>query len=720
MSASNKELHHRRCLDTPARSAIAAAALLALHCTPGWAQDDETKKEAVPLAPVLVEGSAVRPGYVGKASVGGKEERSLREIPNSVSVITRQRIEEQNLLTVTDVLNQTPGVTAISNDSTQSQFYSRGFSLGVAYDGIPARTALSGYQQLDLPIYERIEVLRGPAGVLQGSDEPGGVVNLVRKRARKAFAVSAAAGVGSWQQRRGELDVTGALNSDGRVRGRAVISAQDREYFHDATRTRKWLGYGTVEWDLAPTTTLSLIAAVQDDDTPVSYGGLPAWTTGALMDVPRSTNPVPRWSRYEWTTRDLTAELEHRFNADWTVKAKISRRDQSFYFKDGYATTGVDPSTLTLSYARRVSDVDYRRNSADLFLTGAVKLFGRRHELLLGYNVDDLTTTNVGVNAPAVTGVAFNHPEQVPDFELPYNRGTESQTRQSGVYGQIRLSLADPLTLLLGGRFSQFETRSRNIAPGVPTDWVTGKAAASDEFTPYAGLVYVLNSHISLYASRASIFVPQTQSKANGDTLDPREGRQYELGVKTEFFSGALNASVALFNLRDTNRSFADPDHTGFYLNAGEVESKGWEFEVVGQPWQGYHLQLGYSRQDTVYLKDVANAGLPFQNWQPRHTLKAWGTRQFTQGWASGLTLGLGATAASASKAGNGTSALRSQGSYAVVNALASYRLTPRTTLALNVNNLFDRTYYTRLGGLNTYNSYGEPRNVSLTLRTRL
>lgn len=702
------------------RRASAIAALIALHSAPGWAQVNDDKPQRVAaLDAVLVEGSSVQQGYVGKATVGGKEERSLREIPNSVSVITRQRIEEQNLLTVTDVLNQTPGVTAISNDSTQSQFYSRGFSLGVAYDGIPARTALSGYQQLDLPIYERIEVLRGPAGVLQGTDEPGGVVNLVRKRAKKEFALSAVAGVGSWQQRRGELDVTGALNADASLRARAVVSGQDREYFYDATSTRKWLGYGTVEWDLAPQTTLSLIAAIQDDDTPVSYGGLPAWTNGALLNVPRSTNPVPRWSRYQWNTKDLTAELEHRFNADWSAKVKLGRRNQNFYFKDGYATTGVDPSTLTLSYARRVSDVDYRRDSADLFVTGAVQLFERRHELLFGYNYDDLTTTNVGVNASAVTNIPFNHPELVPDFELPYNRGTESQTRQSGVYGQVRLSLSDPLTLLLGGRFSKFETRSRNIAPGVPTAWVVGKAAASDEFTPYAGLVYVLNKNVSLYASRASIFVPQTQSKVNGETLDPREGRQYEAGVKTEFYNGALNASLALFNLRDTNRSFADPNNTGFYINAGEVESKGWEFEVVGQPWQGYNLQLGYSRQDTVYLKDAANAGLPFQTWQPRHTLKAWGTRQFSQGVANGLTLGLGATAASDSKAGNGSSSLRSQGGYAVVNALVSYRVSPRTTVALNLNNLFDRTYYTRLGGLNTYNSYGDPRNASLTLRSR-
>lgn len=697
-------------------TATAVATLLALHAPSAWSQAAEPVST---LAPVVVNGSSQPDGYLSKVTVGGKEERALREIPNSVSVITRQRIEEQNLSTVTEVLNQTPGVTAISNDSTQSQFYSRGFSLGVAYDGIPARTGLNGYQQIDLPIYERVEVLRGPAGVLQGSDEPGGVVNLVRKRAKPEFALSGAVSAGSWNNYKGEIDVTGPLNEDKTVRGRAVLSAQDRDYFYDATSTRKWLGYGTLEWDLTRDTTLSLIATVQDDKTPVSYSGLPAWTTGGLLDVPRETNPVPRWARYEWHTQDLAVELEHRFNADWRAKVKLARREQGFYFKDAYASTGVDPVKKTLNYSRRVSDVDYQRDAADLFVTGAFALLGRRHDLLFGYNYDDFTTRNVGVNAPDVNNVAFGRFDLVPDFDLPYNRGTLSQTRQSGFYGQVRLNVADPLKLLLGGRLSNFETRTRNVAPGKPSDWVVGKNKADDEFTPYAGVVFDLTKQLSLYASYASIFVPQTQAKVNGDTIDPREGRQYEIGAKGEFFNGALNASVALFNLRDRNRSSADPANPGYFLNAGEVESKGWEFELSGSPRPGYQLQLGYSRQDTVYLKDPANAGLQFQTWQPRHTLKAWATRSFADGWLRGLTLGLGATAASENKAGNGASAVRRQGGYAVVNALLSYAIDDRTSVSLNLNNVFDRTYYTRLGGTNTYNSYGEPRNVAVTLRTR-
>lgn len=698
------------------RTATAVAALLALHAPTAWSQAAEPVST---LAPVVVNGSSQPDGYLSKVTVGGKEERTVREIPNSVSVITRQRIEEQNLSTVTEVLNQTPGVTAISNDSTQSQFYSRGFSLGVAYDGIPARTGLNGYQQIDLPVYERVEVLRGPAGVLQGSDEPGGVVNLVRKRAKPEFALSGAVSAGSWNNYKGEIDVTGPLNEDKTVRGRAVFSAQDRDYFYDATSTRKWLGYGTLEWDLTRDTTLSLIATVQDDKTPVSYSGLPARTTGGLLDVPRETNPVPRWARYAWHTQDLAAELEHRFNADWRAKVKLARREQSFYFKDAYASTGVDPVKQTLNYSRRVSDVDYQRDAADLFVTGAFPLLDRKHDLMFGYNYDDFTTQNVGVNAPDVNNIAFGRFDLVPDFDLPYNRGTLSQTRQSGFYGQVRLNVADPLKVLLGGRLSNFETRSRNVAPGKPSDWVVGKNKADDEFTPYAGVVFDLTQQLSLYASYASIFVPQTQSRVNGDTIDPREGRQYEIGAKGEFFNGALNASVALFNLRDKNRSFADPAHPGYFVNAGEVESKGWEFELSGSPLPGYQLQLGYSRQDTVYLKDPANAGLQFQTWQPRHTLKAWGTRSFADGWLKGLTLGLGATAASENKAGNGSSAIRRQGGYAVVNALLSYAIDDRTSVSLNLNNVFDRTYYTRLGGTNTYNSYGEPRNVAVTLRTR-
>ncbi|ENO87085.1 TonB-dependent siderophore receptor [Thauera linaloolentis] len=658
--------------------------------------------------------------YVSKAAVGGKEPATLREIPQSVSVITRQRIEDQNLGTVADALNQVTGVTVVSNDTTQSQYRSRGHSLGITHDGIPSYNALSGYQQLDLAVYERVEVLRGPAGVFLGTGEPGGVVNLVRKRAQKAFAASGSLSAGSWNNYGLQADITGPLNEDGSVRARAVFSATDREYFYDRTDTRKFVGYATLDWDITPATTLSLAATLQDDETDAPYMGLPAWASGGLLKASRSTNPYPDWNRYEWNTKDFQADLTRRFDSGWSATVKLSRRDQDFYFKDSYPTTGVDPVAHTVNYGRRVRDYNYTRDAVDVFLSGPFRLFGREHRALFGYNRDSLLSAYDGVNAPAVAGVPFGRHDLVPEFDLPYTLGAETETRQSGYYGQLRLSLADPLTVSIGARVSDFRVRSRSVAPATPTAWATSANKTDGEVTPYAGVVFDLNPQVSLYASYSDIFIPQSQNKSGGGTLDPRVGKQYEIGAKGEFFDGKLNAALTLFKLRDENRAYEDiPDNPGFYLNAGKVESKGWEAEVAGSPAPGWDVSAGYTRLDTRYLKDRNNQGLPLTTWEPKHMLKLWGVRRFDSGPLAGFSIGLGASYLSETTAGSGTWAVRRQGGYTVANALLSYRIDKHLTLALNANNLFDKSYYTRLGGLNTYNSYGEPRNFALTLRAQ-
>lgn len=654
------------------------------------------------------------------ASVGGKTPQARRDIPHSVSVVDEQRIREQNLDGVAQALNAAaPGVTLIANDSTQSQIRARGYAMGVTLDGMPAYSALSGYQQFDLALFERLEVLRGPAGLFTGSGDPGGVVNLVRKKPRAEFVASTQVALGSWNNRRVVADVTGALNATRTLTGRMVFAGVDRDYFYDKTHTRRWMAYAAVDWALTAATRLSFSAAVQDDDTDSPASGLPAWSTGELMKVSRRHNPIADWSRYRWQTRAFTAELQHEFDNGWQAKAVLSHRPQDFYFKDGYATSGVDVTTGTLNYARRVRDYDYGRDGLDLFVTGPLELFGRRHTLLAGYNRERFTSTYDGVNAPAVTGIPFGSAHLVPDFDLPYTLGGESETEQSGFYGQARVNVTDRLDVVLGGRWSDFRTKSRDVPPATPSAWRPG-ARADDEFTPYGAVMYRVHPHWTAYYSWSDIFIPQTQQRVDGSTLDPRSGAQSEFGVKADLLDKRLHVAASYFRLRDTNRAYADPDNTGYFLAAGEVESKGWELEVSGEPAPGYSLQLGYTRLDTRYLKDRNNQGLPFTTWEPRHTLKLWGVRRFTEGSLHGLSVGLGVNAVSGSKAGNGTSAVRRQGGYALVNAMLSYPLGERTSLSLHLNNLTDRHYYTRLGGLNTYNTYGEPRTASLVLRVEL
>jgi outer membrane receptor for ferric coprogen and ferric-rhodotorulic acid len=665
------------------------------------------------LEQVVIQGTR----YTSKVTVGSKTPEKLREIPSSVSVITEQRIEDQKFTTLAEALTGVTGVTVIPNDGTQSQYKSRGYALAVMNDGVPASSALSGYQQYDLAIYERVEVLRGPAGVLQGSSDPGGTVNLVRKRGRDEFGASTSFTGGSWDDYRAVVDVTGPMNESRSLRARLVGTYQDRDSFVHVNTDTKSLGYATLDWDVGSNTTLSASLIAQNDRDRGPYLGLPAAQDGGLLHVPRSTGLAQDWEIYKWQTYDYSMGATQRFSDGWVIKLTVSRRDQSNFSHDSYTWDPVNTSTNTVPYVRREYDYDYQRRSADLFLSGPVRLFGRTHSLLIGYNYDSLDTTYGGVSlvsdAQAIV-VPFDRPDLVPDFHLPYNEGGETKTLQRGFYAQARVSVTDPLTIVGGARYSDFDIRSRNIAPSVPSAWKQGNKD-ENKLTPYGGVVYDLTRQISLYTSYSETFIPQsTLLKADRSALDPREGRQYELGSKGEFLDGRLNASVAIFKLRDRNRPLSDSAHPGFYVSAGEVESKGWEAELSGSPAPGYEVQAGYTRLDTQYLTATpAQQGQIFDALEPRHSWKVWAVRRFREREAAGVTLGLGFN----TQSGITSTPLRSEGGFTVASALLRYRVSGHLDVDFNANNLLDKVYYSRLGGSNLYNTYGDPRDYSVTVR---
>lgn len=197
-------------------------------------------------------------------TVAGKTAQTPRDIPQSISVVTRERLDDQHLISLVDALRYTTGVTVPENGSGSPDYYARGYPLGIQYDGVPATNGLTGYApQFDLAMYDRVEVLKGPAGLLQGSAEPAGTINLVRKRPLDRFAANAQLSVGSWNNVFGDLDVSTPLNTSGTIRARAVLAGQDRDFFYDDVHERHGLAYAIVEADPSPDTTLSLSGAIQ-------------------------------------------------------------------------------------------------------------------------------------------------------------------------------------------------------------------------------------------------------------------------------------------------------------------------------------------------------------------------------------------------------------------------------------------------------------------------
>jgi outer membrane receptor for ferric coprogen and ferric-rhodotorulic acid len=556
----------------------------------------ETKTEpAITLPQVTVQDTRDQGYTAGEVTIGSKIPTSLREIPQSLSVITRQRIEDQNLTTLQDALKQTTGITVQSFDSAgqRNDFVSRGFSIdSIQIDGLPANLLNANFATAqDLAIYDRVEVLRGPAGLFQGSGEPGGAINLVRKRALSEFAVSGAFSAGSWDNFRGEADVTGPLLSPGKLRGRLVTAYENRRSFVDVVKAQKPIVYGTLAFDATDATTVSVGAMRQESDF-VPSQGLPAYADGRLLDVKRSTFIGTDWAKQDTNTTDTFAEIEHRFSGGGHIKLSNRYVDRTSDGKYSFANGAVNPVTGVVAMRPQRQDSDAKEISLDGHVTRPVKLFGQTHNFLLGmdYRTQDLKE-QFG-NGTTFSMNVFNPNHDQPEPNITITGRNKIELSQYGPYGQARIKpLLDWTTIIFGGRVSWWDTKTKNLL----TNQVTAKSSVQHEFTPYGGLVIDVASWLSLYGSYAEIFQPQANLNVDREVLPPRVGAQYEAGVKAEFFDRKLNAHFAVFRIRDENRSMADPANPGFFIAAGKVQSQGLEAEVNSRPLSGWDISAGYA-----------------------------------------------------------------------------------------------------------------------------
>lgn len=641
-----------------------------------------------------------------QVTVGTKIPVPWKDVPASVSVVTRQQIEDQNLMTVEDALRQVVGVTTFPYGDGTAYFQARGYQSDVQYDGIPANNGLQYLSQFDLAMYDRIEVLRGPAGVLQGAGSPAGTVNMVRKRPTPESSIGGTVSAGSWGRGRSELDISRPLNESGTVRGRVVLAGQSYGTFLDKGRDRSLMGYGVIEADLTPDTVLTLSATAQKrSDRGIDYG-VGVHADGSFVRLPRSTFYGTDWSGVDNTTTEYFAELSHRFSDNWQAKVVYLDRSVDGNSRYGYVNPGPGFNYHS-RYTLQAQEGDTLWRGLDANISGKFDLAGMNHEVVLGFNQAWRRQTSLSGNVQ-IPDVDLRN-IQVPQQPIPFRSGSNGRSEQSGIYGQLRTHLADRLTLTLGGRLSRYESRSQNILPTVGK-WQKDPSVGT-QFTPQIGLVYDAQPNISVYGSYTEIFQPQTQLAVGNAALKPREGKQYEVGVKGVFLNGQLNASIAAFQIKDQNRAVADPNNPTFYVASGKVRSQGWEMEVAGRIRPGWDIYAGYTRLLTRYVDDPTQLGAIYSAEEPRNSFKLWTRYEFQNKALRGWFLGTGVRAQSTTSRGADP-----QRGYAVFDAQVGYRINRNLLATVNVNNLFDKAYYARVPS-RFYSVWGEPRNVMVTLR---
>ena len=661
---------------------------------------------------------------------------SLRETPQSVTVITRQQMDDRGAQDVGDLLRNTPGITQQAYDTDRMEFSSRGFAItnyqydGInrPYDGVYGEAATN----VDAATLDRVEVVKGATGLMTGSGDPSATVNLVRKKPTKAFKASVSGTVGSWDAYRTEGDISGALNDSGSVRGRFVGAYQDKNSYLDHYSQKKDLFYGILEADLTPDTMLTL-GIDKSSVTPrgTSWTGNPTYfADGGRTDFPRHFNPGADWSRRDFDDITYFTSLEQALANDWTLKVSLDQKTTDHDTRLASASGG-NPDRATgegmfLYWGRweghRV------QNTADVNVSGPFSLGGRKHDLVAGVMTSHSRQTGATYDTSAfaqVPGSIYDWDGDLPYQNFPKNGKYERTQSQNGVYLATRLRPTDDLSFILGGRVSTFKyNEDYSYYSGAGLDPTHASYKEHGVVTPYAGVVYDLDDTYSVYASYTSIYQPQTYKDIDGKTLAPVEGDSYETGLKAAYLDGRLNASLALFRIEQDNVAESvgtNPvTNEGIYKAIDGATTQGIELELAGELQDGWNLMAGYTYARTRDQDEQRIFGYPLTTSKPEHVIRTFTTYRLP-GALDKVTVGGGVSWQSAFY-GNiysptvGDYTRIKQGGFTLVDLMTRYQVNEHLSFTANANNVFDKQYLSGLGNFDT-TFYGEPRNLTLTTK---
>ncbi|WP_267284030.1 TonB-dependent siderophore receptor [Acinetobacter larvae] len=621
--------------------------------------DNDINQNIAQLPVITVKAEDEKSYTIKSSTAATKLALTLKETPQSITVFTRQQIEDQNLTSAAAILAQTPGITSIKQGqegSGNSQYFSRGFVINnYQRDGIPTSGASFGGSSSGVGngvglentgIYERVEIIRGATGLTSGSGNPSSSINYVRKRPTENLSGSVRVSAGSWDNYRSEVDIGGGLNNDSSIRGRAVAVYEQGGNQQERYHRQNALFYGALDVDLSEKTTLTSAITLQQiklDDS--ELGGFPFVT----QDTPpqpqtiygRKDNRTTDWSYFDSEKLNIFLGLEHQFNDDWQGIAnysfsKVSQEqefggagsaivmDSTYTTWDGYT---LQPGEMLVVMGRNETSPEV--HALDVYTSGKFNAFGQQHSVSFGVNGYSTKSDNpyyreVKVIVP-VTG--WNgHMTKPASFQKSGKRYIVDEV-QLGTFAAAKLQLLDSLKLIVGSRLSYWERKTEG-----------SEQKESGILTPYFGLIFDINKNFSIYGSYTSIFNPQSSKDVNNNFLDPVEGNNVEVGIKADFYDERLNLAAAYFDMQQDNYAIQDGDKLiagttqQAYKAVDGVTVKGYEFSVSGEVLPNWNINAGYTHTDA---KDRDGKALNTQI--PEDTFKLFTTYQWNK-----LTMGVG------------------------------------------------------------------------------
>ncbi len=649
---------------------------------------------------------------VTNSSIGSKTPTPRINQAQSVSVVTQQQLEDFQASSLTDAMRFVSGVTEGNTlGGTEDGFVRRGF--GSNSDGSIYRDGVRSSQGLNFDATtERVEVLKGSASLLYGIQNPGGVINVISKKPQYEWHTKVSGRTSSEGGGAGTVDVTGPLGNG--FAFRLIAEKQNQDYWRNFGSEKHTLIAPSLQWFGEQA---SFLISYSDYQYDIPYDRGTAFINGKPIDIGYKDRLDDKANHAWGHNKTLNAHYDWQFNDDWSTRVTLGW-NQRQYDNNEVRVTAVNPTSgVVTRRADANRGFNHKTKYVSWDLIGSQQVLGMTHDLVLGTDYEMIQTYRAHqYQGKANTGFNFNDPQY--DILSPVtNSSTENsanannlnRTHSRSIYAKDSISLTENWIAVLGGRYQHYEQRaSKGFDPVVQT-----LDSEGNKFLPQAGLIYKVTPDVSLYTSVSKSFTPSTDVDDDGNVGKPEQGTTWEVGSKWQI-SPKLFASVALYRIDERDMSLSI---NGTTRAINKARSSGAEFELNGEVLPGWDLSANYSYDKAEIVDDgvnAANNGNRLQN-APRHSGALYLSHNLAiSGVPGDFRVGGGARYVG-TRAGDPENSFNMP-DYVVADSFIAWNnqlFGEKTQLKLNLNNLFNKHYYTSSGG-NLRVREGETRNLML------
>jgi iron complex outermembrane recepter protein len=675
---------------------------------------------ALQLDPIFINGENDKAAYkTSRTATATRTQTPVKDIPQAVTTVAPQVIKDKAANSLDDALSDVSGITqgntiAGANDAIIRRGFGESRDGSILTDGLNTALPRSFNATTDY-----VDVLKGPASTLYGVLDPGGMINVVTKKPQDSFAAEAwtkfsAYGAGQYSKKAG-FDITGPI-TDTDLSYRLIVEGEDGDYWRNFGKNRNWLVAPSLSWE-GEDTKIGISYTHQHYLNPYDRGTVYDTANRQFLDISRRQRPDEDWSEVDGDSDLFKLSLDRELGDDWNLALNYGWSKDSFS-ADQTRATAYNATTGVLT---RRSDVrgyyDTTVHSLRADLTGSEELFDLDNEFLFGAAVRDERISRAALQQ-CNAGNRFNVNQPVYEAISPCTYDAATSTREyqrlrtQSVYAQDRIHLSDEWIAVAGLRLEHYD-----VVAG------SGSTVNSDTdglaLIPNAGLVWSLSPEASLYANVARTFRPNSSINSAYGSLDPEKGISYEIGSKVDFNSW-LSGTLAVYYAEKKNVAYSETvNGSTVYRTAGLVRSKGIELDLAGQLTDDVQLLASYGLTDAEVVDDPDYAGNSLANVASNTAaLRLAYDYGAVFGGRGSLRFG-GALRAVGQRAGDAANSFYLPG-YGVVDLFATYRIEREhpVEIQLNLNNIFDKTYYTSSIGNSAYGvAVGQPFNASLTVR---